>query len=118
MEPLLQWELKFLPLAVNWFERAKPCTTLSIYEDDEPLVDESAEVFQSRVLTALFEFVRAAPKRVLERRSELILAAAYDEKIARLLDDVQQRDRKISQLEEENKSLRGIVQSVRNAVDY
>ena len=81
-------------------------------------MDESAEEYQSRVLTALFEFVRGVPKRVLERRSELIMVAAYDEKIARLLDDVQRRDRKISQLEEENKRLRGIVQSVRNAVDY
>ena len=69
-------------------------------------------------MTAIYEFVRGMPKRVLDRRGELILVAAYDEKIARLLDDVQRRDRKISQLEEENKRLRGIVQSVRNAVDY
>ena len=38
MAPLLQWELKCLPLAIDWFERAKPCTTLSINGDNEPLV--------------------------------------------------------------------------------
>ena len=130
MKPLLQWELKCLPLAVSWFERAKPCITLSMEEDDASsieedgdssieedddleqrrrLVDESAEVFESRVLTAIYEFVRGVPKRVLERRGELILVAAYDEKIARLLNDVQQIKRKISQLNKENKRLRRIV---------
>ncbi|KAK1733713.1 leucine-rich repeat protein [Skeletonema marinoi] len=105
MAPLLQWELKFLPLA---------------------------EVFQSRVLTSVYEFVRGMPKIVLERRDELALAAAYDEKIAmvgdesnrilrilkkRLREDVEERDRKITKLEEENKRLRGIVDSVRNSLE-
>ncbi len=158
MAPLLQWELKCLPLAIDWFERAKPCITRSIEEEDDSsieeeddssieedddssieedsnssieedddseymrryrrrLVDESAEEYQSRVLTAIYEFVRGMPKKVLERRGELILVAAYDEKIKRLLDDVQQRKRKNSRLNKENKRLRRIVHSSRDALD-
>ena len=128
MAPLFQWELKFLPLAVDWFERSKPFTTLSIpiineYED-KTIFEESDAEFQSRVLTALYEFVRGVRKKVLERRNELILMEAYDDKIAvvkhgnkRLHEDVEQRDRKITQLEKENKRLKGIIKSVRNALD-
>jgi len=135
MAPLLRWELKFVPLAVRWFERAKSCRTLSIdnYADyRRRVLDESEEAFQSRVLTALYEFVRGMPKKVLERRDELALVAAYDEKIAmvgdesnrilrilkkRLREDVEERDRKITKLEEENKRLRGIVESVRKSLE-
>ncbi len=127
MSPLLQWELKCLPLAVDWFERSKPFTTLSIpineYED-KTIFEESDAEFQSRVLTALYEYVRGVPKKVLERRNELILMAAYDDKIAvvkqgnkRLHEDVEHRDRMITQLEKENKRLKGIVKSVRNALE-
>jgi hypothetical protein len=121
MTPLLQWELKFLPLAVGWFERAKPCTTLLI-DDIDPdyerqVLEESEEAFQSRILTALYEFVRGMPKKVLERRDELALVAAYDDKIAMAAMVKEESDRKISQLEEENKRLRGIMKSMRNALD-
>ena len=118
MTPLLQWELKCLPLAVGWFEKAQPCTALSIDElgpDYEgQVLEESEEAFQSRVLTALYEFVRGMPKKVLERRDELALVAAYDEKIAMVEEE---SDRKITQLEDENKRLRGIMKSMRNALD-
>ncbi|KAK1732318.1 leucine-rich repeat protein [Skeletonema marinoi] len=128
MTPLLQWELKCLPLAVGWFERATICTTLSIHNSNPDLsrriLEESKEVFQSRILTALYEFVRGVPKKVLERRDELALVAVYDDKIAvveeekkRIQEDVESRKRKITQLEEENKRLRGIVETVRNALD-
>eukprot|EP00984_Skeletonema_dohrnii_P036401 scaffold37330_cov144-Skeletonema_dohrnii-CCMP3373.AAC.1 len=118
MTPLLQWELKFLPLAVGWFEKAQPCTTLSILDINTRLrrriLEESEQAFQSRVLTALFQFVRGMPKKVLERRDELALVAAYDDKIAMVEEE---SDRKITQLEEENKRLRGIMKSMRNALD-
>jgi len=128
MTPLLQWELKCLPLAVGWFERATICTTLSIHNSNPDLsrriLEESKEVFQNRILTALYEFVRGVPKKVLERRDELALVAVYDDKIAmveeekkRIQEDVESRKRKITQLEEENKRLRGIVETVRNALD-
>ena len=57
MAPLLDcdWELKLLPSVINWFERAKTCTALSIGEN--PILGESDEVFESRILTALYEFV-------------------------------------------------------------
>ncbi len=133
MVPLLQFGLKCLPLAVRWFERAKPCTTLSFYDRYGPqnrrrilrrILEESDEELESRVLTALYEFVRGVPKKVMERRDQLILVAAYDDKIARLEEenerlheDVEQRDRKIAQLEEDNKRLRGVVKSARRALD-
>eukprot|EP00985_Skeletonema_marinoi_P000614 scaffold224_cov108-Skeletonema_marinoi.AAC.12 len=118
MTPLLLWELKFLPLAVGWFERAKHCTTLSIDEDDpdntKRVLEESEEVFQSRALTALYEFIRGMTEKVLERRDELALVAACDDKIAMVKEE---SDRKITQLEDENKRLRGILKSMRNALD-
>jgi len=130
MVPFLRWGLKCLPLAVGWFESAKPCTTLSIYEDDlsRQVLDEPEEVYQSRVLTVLYEFVRGVPKKVLERRVELALVAAYDDKIAmveeenkrlhkdnkRLLENVEERDEKIAQ---KNKRLRSILESVRKSLD-
>eukprot|EP00984_Skeletonema_dohrnii_P027879 scaffold17584_cov71-Skeletonema_dohrnii-CCMP3373.AAC.3 len=121
MTPLLQWELKCLPLAVGWFEKAQPCTALSIDElgpDYEgQVLEESEEAFQSRVLTAVYEFVRGMTEKVLERRDELALVAAYDDKIAMAAMVKEESDRKISQLEEENKRLRGIMKSMRNALD-
>lgn len=104
MTPLLrQLELKCLPLVIGWFERAKPCTALPYYPRGHGnlcIIEESAEYFESRILTALYEFVHWAPGKVLERRNELILVAAYDDKVASLLDDVQRRDRKIAMLEQ------------------
>jgi len=121
MTPLLQWELKCLPLAVGWFERATICTTLTIHNSNPDssrlILEESKEVFQSRILTALYEFVRGVPKKVLERRDELALVALYDDKIAMIQQDVESRKRKITQLEEENKRLRGVVESARNVLE-
>ena len=107
MEPLLNCglDLKFLPLVIAWYERAKPCLQLSVR--NRRVLKESAKVFQSRVLTALYQFVRGAPGNVLERRQELTMVAAYDEKIVmvkqknrRLRKDVKERDKKIAQLEQ------------------
>lgn len=118
-------ELKCLPLAVNWFERAKPCLTLSIDDGDISILEESYADFESRRLSALYEFVSEYPKKVLERRGELILMGMCDEKVAmlrqekkRLFEDVVQRDGAIRQLEMENKRLRGMVESIRNVVNY
>eukprot|EP00984_Skeletonema_dohrnii_P019209 scaffold9129_cov78-Skeletonema_dohrnii-CCMP3373.AAC.2 len=124
MGPLLHWGLKFLPLAVAWFERAKPCTTLTIYDEDPDLrrlvLDESDEAFESRELTAMFEFVRGMPMEVMKRRKELIVAAYDDnDEIARIDEryrealeqrdrKIEERDRKIEQLEEEIMRLRGL----------
>jgi len=131
MAPLLHWGLKFLPLAVAWFERAKPCTALTIYDEDPDLrrrvLDESDEAFESRALSAVYEFVRGMRMEVMKSRNELALAAAYDEKIARIEEEsklaLEQRDRKNLQLEEEiarlkgeNERLSGIVEVVRKSV--
>ena len=112
MEPFLNGDLnlKCLPLVIAWYERANPCLTLSVR--NRRVLEESAEVFQSRVLTALYQFVRGEPGKVLERRQELTLVTAYDKKIAmveqenvRLLDDVEERDIKIAQLEQTSAQL-------------
>eukprot|EP00984_Skeletonema_dohrnii_P032109 scaffold25556_cov144-Skeletonema_dohrnii-CCMP3373.AAC.2 len=129
MAPFLQWKMKYLPLAVAWIERAKPCTALTIYDHDPDLrrriLDESDEAFESRELTAMYDFVRGMPMEVMKSRSGLAVAAAYDEKIARIEEEnkialeqrdrkiqqrdrkIQQRDRRIEQLEEEIMRLRG-----------
>eukprot|EP00984_Skeletonema_dohrnii_P018037 scaffold8338_cov72-Skeletonema_dohrnii-CCMP3373.AAC.1 len=125
MESLHQWGLKFLPLAVAWFERSKPCTTLTIEEANSAsrrrVLEESCEGFESRELTAMYEFVRGMPMEVMKSRSGLAVAVAYDEKIARIEEEnkiaLEQRDRKNLELEEEiarlkieNKRLSGIVE--------
>ena len=69
-------------------------------------------------MTALYEFVRGAPKKVLERRGELTLAAAYDDKMKRLREEVEKRERDIDRLNKENLRLRGIVESVKRTVNY
>eukprot|EP00985_Skeletonema_marinoi_P033356 scaffold41099_cov153-Skeletonema_marinoi.AAC.3 len=110
MAPLLYWGLKFLPLAVAWFERSKECTTLTIYDEDldsrRLVLEESDETFQSRALTAMYEFVRGMPMEAMKRRKELIVAAhdgndeiaRIDERFRQVLE---QRDGKIKQLEDE-----------------
>eukprot|EP00984_Skeletonema_dohrnii_P029682 scaffold20524_cov85-Skeletonema_dohrnii-CCMP3373.AAC.2 len=114
MEPLLHWGLRFLPLAVAWLERAKPCTSFTIHDANSDLrrrvLDESDEAFESRELTAMYEFVRGMPMEVMKSRHGLAMAAAYDKKIARIEEEnkiaLEQRDRKIEQLEEEIMRLR------------
>jgi FtsZ-binding cell division protein ZapB len=75
------------------------------------VLEESDEAFQSRILTALYEFVRAMSMEVLGRREDLIVVA-YSDEIARieeeknsLREELERRDRQIKQLEEENKRL-------------
>eukprot|EP00984_Skeletonema_dohrnii_P027305 scaffold16837_cov82-Skeletonema_dohrnii-CCMP3373.AAC.2 len=118
MTPFLQWKwkLKFLPLAVAWFERAKPCTSLTIHDEDldstRRVLDESNDALQSRALSAMYEFVRGMPMEVMKSREKLILGA-YDDEIAMaeteikmLREDVEQRERNFTQLEEENERLK------------
>jgi len=127
MMPFFQWKLKFLPLALDWFERARPCMTLSIYNNypwvSRRILEESDEAFQSRKLTAMYQFVRGMPMEVMKRREELILVAAYDDKIARieeekksLREELERRERKIKQLEEEKDVLSRIIEAVRISV--
>ena len=83
MKTFLRWDLKFLPLAVAWFERAKPCTTLTIRNSKGRvlLAGESDEAFQSRVLTAMYLFVRERSTDVLGER-EALISEAWKDKIA------------------------------------
>ncbi len=74
-------------------------------------------------ILAVSQFVRGMPIEVVERRVELTMLAAYDDKIARieeekksLREELERRERKIKQLEEEKDVLSGIVEAVRNSV--
>ena len=48
MHPFFDWDMKALPLAINWFERAR-----SIYSNDGGL--------GKRKLDAIYQFIRAMP---------------------------------------------------------
>ena len=116
INPLLNLNLKCLPLVIAWYERAKPCLAFTVH--NRSVLEESAEVFQSRVLTALYQFVRGAPGKVLERREELTLVTAYDKKIAmakqenmRLLKDVEERDITIAQLKQRLREISQLAKS-------
>jgi len=61
----------------------------------------------------VYEFVSWMPMEVMKRREELILVAAYDDKIASLREELERRERKIKQLED---VLSGIVEAVRNSM--
>ena len=50
MQPFFEWDLKVLPVAVNWFERAQ-----SIQNDDEAGTDRHK-------LGAIYQFIRAMPE--------------------------------------------------------
>jgi len=50
MEPFLEWDLKVLPLAINWFDKARAFSQ----NDDEENVD-------ARQLSAIYQFARAVP---------------------------------------------------------
>jgi len=49
MEPFLEWDLKVMLLAVNWFGRAR-----AYAENDESTID-------TRKLSAIYHFARALP---------------------------------------------------------
>jgi hypothetical protein len=58
MEPLFQWKLKFLPLLVTWFERARSSI--------EPLVEDSIlEDLEKRKLSAVHKFVHGMPLLII-----------------------------------------------------
>ena len=48
------------------------------------VLEESREAFESRALTAMYEFIRGMPMEVMKSRQGLAVATAYDEKIARI----------------------------------
>ena len=76
------------------------------------VVDESDESFESRKLTAMYEFIHGIPLEAMKSHNGLALAAAYDKKIARIEEEnkiaLEQRYRKIEQLEKEIMMLRGL----------
>ena len=50
MLPFFEWDLKVLPVAVHWFERAR-----SIEPDEEAGIDK-------RKLGAIYQYIRALPE--------------------------------------------------------
>jgi hypothetical protein len=56
IEPFLQWKLNFLPVIVDWFERARPLLNQ----------DEIEQSLESRKLSSVYKFVRGMPMLVLD----------------------------------------------------
>ena len=50
MQPFFEWDLKVLPIAINWFERAR-----AIDSNNEAQIDK-------RKLEAIYQFIRAVPE--------------------------------------------------------
>ena len=50
MQPFFEWDLKVLPIAIKWFERAR-----SIESEDEAGINK-------RKLEAIYQFIRAMPE--------------------------------------------------------
>ena len=50
MQPFFEWDLKVLPIAISWFERAR-----SVDDDDEAGIGK-------RELEAIYQFIRAMPE--------------------------------------------------------
>ena len=64
MQPFFEWDLKVLPLAIKWFERAR-------YVEDDDVTESSVLYFQhsdnleginNHKLGAIYQFVRAMPE--------------------------------------------------------
>ncbi len=85
MGPFLQWDLKLLPVALTWFEQAKTCATLNVQLPavERRIVEESDKEFESRVLSAMYEFVRGMSMQVMGSRNALELTVMYDGKTAK-----------------------------------
>eukprot|EP00984_Skeletonema_dohrnii_P029687 scaffold20524_cov85-Skeletonema_dohrnii-CCMP3373.AAC.7 len=104
--------------------KSKAMYALTIYDEGldsgRRVLEVSEDAFQSRALTAMFEFIRGMPMEVMKRRKELIVAAYGDnDEIARIDEryrealeqrdrKIEERDRRIEQLEEEIMRLRGL----------
>ena len=50
MQPFFEWDLKVLPLAISWFERAR-----AVHYNNEAIVSK-------RKLESIYQFIRAMPE--------------------------------------------------------
>jgi len=78
MQPFFEWELKVLPLAVNWFQRA-----LSVVDYDEDDISEAG--IDNQKLGAIYQFIRAmpdviepAPAAVVKKRRKRASWGSFD----------------------------------------
>ena len=65
MNPLFEWELKMLPVAVRWFDKARSCPAQftfshNVMENIQRQLQMIAYT-ELRKLLAVYEFVRAMP---------------------------------------------------------
>eukprot|EP00984_Skeletonema_dohrnii_P011452 scaffold4580_cov73-Skeletonema_dohrnii-CCMP3373.AAC.3 len=83
MIPFFRWKLMFLPLVVDWFQRARPCweaihlmvpgEQILQFEDMSALhgfFTEEPEAYQSRELSAMYKFVRGMPMLAVGKEEE------------------------------------------------
>jgi hypothetical protein len=67
MQPFFEWDLKVLPIAIAWFERARYIANNNDDEDDSDEEDsdeddEKSDDVDNQMLGAIYQFIRAMPE--------------------------------------------------------
>jgi hypothetical protein len=65
-ESLFRWKLKFLPLLVTWFERARSVFLADASDEDEEDLDNALEVLEDMKLATVYKFVRGLPLLIID----------------------------------------------------
>ena len=78
MEPFFEWELKVLPIMVNWFTKASTCTDAAIWTNDE-----FEEKINKMKLSIVYDFIREFPMLYIEpmTRKEIAEYTATEEQL-------------------------------------
>ncbi|KAL7459132.1 hypothetical protein ACHAWC_010847 [Mediolabrus comicus] len=85
VEPFFEWKLKLLPLVISWFERVR-----TLVDENSWMSDGSVQNFQSRKLSAMYNFVRGMPLLAIDgycSRNVAVLAPSRKRKIEQLVDE-------------------------------
>ena len=61
MQPFFEWDLKLLPLAIDWFERARSIVGGYDSDDDDSYEDDDEASLDKRKLDAVYQLIRAMP---------------------------------------------------------
>ena len=95
MQPLFEWDFKFLPCMIEWFEKAAECPS---FYDDCLGHDELEQTIQRRKLSAIYQFIRAMPLEYIEARSaqQLKEIAATKKRLRNELEEAEQLECRIS----------------------
>lgn len=90
MQPLFEWDFKFLPYTIEWFERAAGCPSdYGAFQLPDPRI-------QQRKLSAIFKFIRGMPLEFIEARvmHELKEIAARKNSLNSELEEIMEKQKK------------------------